>query len=67
VVFPVVSLAIYDGPDLQAVFPCSDEERIYRVQDCLDAFERGDRGWFTQFDSITVDRTEPLLEAGLEA
>ena len=67
VVFPVVSLAIYDGPDLQAVFPCSDEERIYRVQDCLDAFERGDRGWFAQFDSITVDRTEPLLEAGLEA
>lgn len=67
VVFPVASLAIYEDDQLQAVFPCSDEERNYRVQDCLDAFERDDEQWLAQFDAITVDRTEPLLEAGLEA
>lgn len=65
VVFPVVSLAIYEGAELQAVFPCSDEERNYRVQDCLDAIERGDADWLTQFDAVTVDRTEPLLDPGL--
>jgi len=67
VVFPVVSLAVYEGERLQAVFPCSDEERNYRVQDCLDAIERGDEDWLAQFDAVTVDRTEPLLEPGLEA
>ena len=65
VVFPMVSLAIYEGEELQAVFPCSDEERNYRVQDCLDAIERGDADWLAQFDAVTVDRTEPLLEPGL--
>jgi len=67
VVFPVVSLAIYEGASLQAVFPCSDEERNYRVLDCLDAIEHGTVDWLAQFDAITVDRTEPLLESGLEA
>lgn len=67
VVFPVVSLAVYEGQDLQAVFPCSDAEREYSVQDCLDAFERGDRDWLARFDAVTVDRTSPLLEAGLQA
>lgn len=67
VVFPVVSLAVYENDELQAVFPCSDEERNYRVQDCLDAFERGEADWLARFDAITVDRTEPLLESGLDA
>ncbi|ACV48866.1 conserved hypothetical protein [Halomicrobium mukohataei DSM 12286] len=67
VVFPVVSLAIYERDRLQAVFPCSDGERNYRVQDCLDAFERGDERWLTQFDTVTVDRTAPRLEPGLDA
>lgn len=66
VVFPVVSLAIYESERLRGVFPCSDEERNYRVQDCLDAFERGDTGGLAQFETITVDREEPLLEPGLE-
>ncbi|EMA23559.1 MULTISPECIES: HTH domain-containing protein [Haloarcula] len=67
VVFPVVSLAIYDGDDLEGVFPCSDEERTYTVGDALEAFERGDEDWLAQFDSLSVDRTDPLLEPGVDA
>ena len=67
VVFPVVSLAVYEGEHLQAVFPCSDGDQTYTVPDCLDAFERGDDGWVEQFDAVTVDRTEPRLDAGLQA
>lgn len=67
VVFPVVSLAVYEDRDLQAVFPCTDPDRAFTVQDCLDAVERGDPGWLAQFDGVTVDRTEPLLAAGLTA
>lgn len=66
VVFPVVSLAIYEDEALRAVFPCSDEDRTHTVPDCLDAFERGDTDWLAQFDALTVDRSGPLLEAGLE-
>jgi len=66
VVFPVVSLAVYDEDDLQAVFPCSDAERTYTVGDALEAFERGDEDWLAQFDTLSVDRTEPLLEPGVE-
>ncbi|WP_226021533.1 HTH domain-containing protein [Halomicrobium salinisoli] len=62
VVFPVVSLAVYEDDRLRGVFPCSDDERTYRVQDCLEAFERGDADWLAQFDAVTVDRTEPRLE-----
>lgn len=67
VVFPVVSLAVYEGTDLQAVFPCTDGAVTYRVQDFLDAIERGDAEWLSQFEAISVDRTTPLLEAGLGA
>lgn len=67
VVFPVVSLAIYDEKSLQAVFPCTDAELTYTVGDALDAFERGDEEWLAQFDTVTVDRTEPWLDAGVEA
>jgi hypothetical protein len=66
VVFPVVSLAIYDEKSLQAVFPCTDGEYTYTVGDALDAFERGDEAWLAQFDTVTVDRTEPWLDAGVE-
>ncbi|MFC7142402.1 HTH domain-containing protein [Halosimplex aquaticum] len=63
VVFPMASLAVYAGSDLQAVFPCADEsgEIHYSVQDCLDAFESGDAGWFEQFAPVTVDRAAPRL------
>lgn len=67
VVFPVVSLAIYDDDDLEGVFPCSDAERTYTVGDALEAFERGDENWLAQFDSLSVDRTDPLLEPGVDA
>jgi len=66
VVFPVVSLAIYDEKRLQSVFPCTTDEHTYTVGDALDAFERGDEEWLAQFDTVTVSRTEPWLEAGVE-
>ncbi|MBX0321497.1 hypothetical protein EGH21_00500 [Halomicroarcula sp. F13] len=66
VVFPVVSLAVYDDKRLQAVFPCTDDDMTYTVGDALDAFERGDENWLVQFDSVTVGRTEPWLEPGVE-
>lgn len=63
VVFPVVSLAIYEDDELQAVFPCSDGSENVTVLDCLDALEAGDFGWFSRFDSVTVDRSEPHLDS----
>jgi len=62
VVFPVASLAVYDGVDLQAVFPCSDDDLTYPVQDCLDAFEDGSvEEWLERFASVSVDRSTPHL------
>jgi len=67
VVFPVVALSLYEGESMQSVFPCQDAERVYTVGDALDAFERGDGNWLAQFETVTVDRTEPLLEPGVQA
>ena len=63
VVFPMVSLAVYDENDLQAVFPCADGsgEVYFTVQDCLDAFEREETDWFEQFAPVSVDRASPRL------
>jgi glutathione S-transferase len=66
VVFPVVSLAVYDGQDLEAVFPASSAEGDvhFTVPDALEAFERGDLDdYLAKFATISVDRTEPLLDA----
>ncbi|MEA5387462.1 HTH domain-containing protein [Haloarculaceae archaeon H-GB11] len=63
VTFPVVSLAVYDGDDLSAVFPCADGDLNYTVQDALAAFEDGRIDeWLARFETVSVDRTEPLLE-----
>jgi hypothetical protein len=67
VVFPTVALALYDGDDLEAVFPCTDEERTYTVESALEAFERGDEAWLTQFDSVTVGHDGPRLEPSATA
>ncbi|MFB6140078.1 MAG: HTH domain-containing protein [Halosimplex sp.] len=63
VVFPMASLAVYEGSDLQAVFPCADEsgEIHFSVGDCLDAFEAGEREWFERFAPVSVDRAAPRL------
>jgi hypothetical protein len=63
VVFPMASLAVYEGSDLQAVFPCADETGAinFTVQDCLDAFESGETDWFEQFATVAVDRASPRL------
>lgn len=63
VVFPMVSLAVYEGTDLQAVFPCADEEGTihFTVQDCLEAFEADQTDWIQQFAPVNVDRAAPRL------
>lgn len=67
VVFPVVTLATYEDDQLRGVFPCSDGDHIFRVEDCLDALERGDEDWLAKFDAVTVDRTTPWLESDASA
>lgn len=64
VVFPVVSLAVYEDDVLRSVFPCSDEAGTvhFTVGDCLEAFEVGEGTWFERFATVTVDRTEPRLD-----
>lgn len=63
VVFPVVALAVYEGPELRAVLPSSDEFGHYTVHEALEGFERGDLDrWLSRFDGIDVDRTEPHIE-----
>lgn len=64
VVFPAVALAIYEADELEAVFPCTDQDRVYTVEDALEAFERGDEEWLTTFDSVAVERTEARVEPG---
>ena len=65
VVFPLVSAAVYEGNDLVAVLPSSDEtgEIHFGVQDCLDALEAGETEWLEQFARVSVDRVEPRLTA----
>jgi len=65
VVFPLVSVAVYEENDLVAVLPSSDidGEIHFGVQDCLDALEAGETEWLEQFARVTVDRVEPRLTA----
>ena len=67
VVFPIVTLAMYEDERLRGVFPSSDGDQVYRVDDALEALEAGDESWFEKFDSITVDRTEPWLRTDVSA
>lgn len=63
VVFPVVALAVYEGTELRAVLPSSDEFGHYTVHEALEGFERGDLDrWLSRFDGIDVERTEPHIE-----
>ena len=41
-VLPMMSLAVYDGDRLSAVFPHADEDRSYTVGEALDALEEDD-------------------------
>lgn len=64
VLFPVVALAIYVGEDLRAVLPASDAFSHYTVHEAIEGFERGDLDrWLSRFRGVSVDRTEPHLEA----
>jgi hypothetical protein len=64
VIFPVVAMAIYVDDDLLAVLPSADEFGHYTVHEALEGFERGDIDrWLARFRGVTVDRTEPRLEA----
>ncbi len=67
VVFPVVSLAIYEDDTLRAVLPATDELSHYTVHEALEGFERGDVDrWLSRFTGVTVDRTEPRLSEPVE-
>ena len=66
VVFPVISLAIYGGERLLAVFPCSVDDDHFTVRDCLAAFESGNVDRFlSRFAPRNVDRTTPHLQDAL--
>lgn len=41
-VLPVVCAALYDGDDLLAVFPHTDDGDVRPVSDCLERLERGE-------------------------
>ncbi|WP_408958454.1 HTH domain-containing protein [Natrinema sp. 74] len=38
---PVVCVAVYEDDDLECVAPCTDGDRTYTVEQCLDALEDG--------------------------
>lgn len=40
-VVPFVTVAVYDGEQLECVTPCMDGERVVTVDDCLRALEAG--------------------------
>ena len=64
VIFPVVAMAIYVDEDLRAVLPSSDDYGHYTVHEAIEGFERGDLDrWLSRFRGISVDRSEPRLEA----
>jgi len=64
VIFPVVAMAVYVDDDLRAVLPSTDEFGHYTVHEALEGFERGDLDrWLARFRGVTVDRTEPRIEA----
>ena len=50
--FPVVCLAVYDGDELLAVAPCSTEEEVRTVDDCLEALQSG------ELTSVVVEASE---------
>ncbi|WP_331232330.1 HTH domain-containing protein [Natronorarus salvus] len=39
---PLLCLGVYDDHGIEAVFPCSDDERTYTLEDGLRALESGD-------------------------
>jgi hypothetical protein len=68
VVFPVVSLAVYEGDRLRAVLPATDDADHYTVGEALDGFDRGDvESYLSRFTGVTVDRTEPHIQTPVEA
>ncbi|WP_226479271.1 HTH domain-containing protein [Natrinema amylolyticum] len=52
---PTICVAVYEDDDLRCVAPCSDGDRTYTVEDCLDALEDGSTEPFT-------DPGEPLRD-----
>ncbi|RZH69508.1 HTH domain-containing protein [Natrinema altunense] len=52
---PTVCVAVYEDDDLQCVAPCSDGDRTYTVEECLDALEDGSTRPFP-------DRGEPIRD-----
>lgn len=55
--FPDLCLAAYDGLNVRGVFPCSDENTVYTVDDYLTAIEQGEdwRDWKQGNQSLSPD------------
>lgn len=56
--FPLLCLGVYERGRVEAVFPCTDEERTYTVEDGLRALEAEGRVDLT----TDADRSRPLLD-----
>lgn len=39
--FPVMCLAVYNGDDLRSVAPCTTDEGVHTIEDCLTALQSG--------------------------
>ena len=59
-VLPVMSLAVYDGDRLSAVFPHADDDRSYTVGEALDALENDE----TEDEEGQADDTRRQVLAG---
>lgn len=54
VFFPNIYLLAYEGIKVQGVFPCSDENTVYEIEDYLVALEEG-RDWERYSSGSTLD------------
>ncbi|WP_222918827.1 HTH domain-containing protein [Natrinema sp. SYSU A 869] len=59
---PTVCVAVYEDDDLQCVAPCSDGDRTYTVENCLNALEDGSTEPFADRDEPILDRLDDSVE-----
>lgn len=56
---PILSIAVYEGDELEHVAPCSDGERTHTVEDCLDALAGSDGATSTDVSSVRANAGRP--------
>lgn len=57
---PILSIAVYAGDRLRCVTPCSDRDRTYTVQDCIDALATGREA----IEDAEATAADPIVDAG---